>query len=123
MRQRDARVLSELKNRPADEILLCSVVLAELWYGVERSEDSRRAANRTLVDSLASRYESLPFDNQAARHYASIRAHLAQLGAQIGPNDMLIAGIARSRNVTLVTHNTQEFNRVAGLAVEDWQSA
>ena len=102
--------------------MLCSVVLAELWFGAERSDPHRRADNFKLVDELAAKYESPPFDNLAARDYAAIRAQLYSKGQPIGPNDMMIAAIARSRGATLVTHNTVEFSRVSGLLIDDWQS-
>ena len=121
LRRQDAKVLAALDQHPADEILLCSVVLAELWYGAERS--GRREANYLLVDALQGKYRSLPFDDAAAREYAVIRATLAQQGNPIGPNDTMIAAIARSYGVTLVTNNVGEFRRVSGLAIEDWQSA
>jgi tRNA(fMet)-specific endonuclease VapC len=122
LRWQHAGVLAGLKRRPADEILLCSVVLAELWYGAEGSDPNRRAGNYALVDELDAKYQSLPFDNAAARDYAVIRADLARSGQPIGPNDTMIAAIARSRGATLVTHNTAEFSRVPGLTIEDWQS-
>jgi tRNA(fMet)-specific endonuclease VapC len=121
LRGRQADVLARLKQHPPEEILLCSVVLAELWFGAERSDASRRAGNHALVDELQAKYASLPFDDRAAREYATIRADLTGKGSPIGPNDTMIAAIARSRNVTLVTHNTAEFSRVAGLSIEDWQ--
>lgn len=114
-------VLAHLKRHPPDHILLCSVVLGELWYGAERSDASRRAANYALVNELQSQYLSLPFDDAAAREYAIIRAALATSGTPIGPNDTMIAAIARSRDITLVTNNVGEFSRVPALAIEDWQ--
>lgn len=53
--------------------------------------------------------------------YREIRAHLAAQGTPIGPNDLMIASIARLHNLTLVTHNTNEFSRVPGLKLEDWR--
>lgn len=102
---------------------MCSVVLAELWYGAERGDASRRANNYALVDEIEAKYRSLPFDDQAARDYAVVRANLSRAGNPIGPNDTLIAAIARSRGVTLVTHNMAEFSRVSGLSIEDWQTS
>ncbi len=122
LRWRNAGLLERLKQHPPDEVLLCSVVLAELWFGAEHSSTAHRAANLTLVDELAAKYQSLPFDNSAAREYGVIRAQLFAAGQPIGPNDMLIAAIARNRGVTLVTNNSAEFSRVSGLQIDDWQS-
>lgn len=123
LRWQNAGVIARLKQHRPEEILLCSVVLAELWFGAERSDPHRRANNYQLVDALAAQYRTLPFDNNAARDYAVLRGDLARLGSLIGPNDMMIAAIARSHGVTLVSNNLAEFGRVTGLAIEDWQSA
>jgi tRNA(fMet)-specific endonuclease VapC len=80
LRWQNASVLARLKQYPAEDILLCSVVLAELWYGAERSDVSRRDNNYALVDGLEAKYSTLPFDNRAAREYAVIRAHLSATG-------------------------------------------
>ena len=63
----------------------------------------------------------LPFDKAAANVHAQIRVHLERLGQVIGPYDLLIAAIALANNLTLVTHNTNEFSRVPGLVIEDWE--
>lgn len=122
MRWQNVGVLDGLKRHPADEIFLCSVVLAELWYGAEHGDANHQSKNYALVDELENRYQSLPFDNLAARDYAVIRAHLSRVGQPIGPNDTMIAAIARSHGMTLITHNLAEFNRVPGLLIEDWQT-
>jgi tRNA(fMet)-specific endonuclease VapC len=115
-------MLANIKRRPAEEILLCAVVLAELWFGAERSDAARIADNLKVVAELEAKYQSCPFDNSAAREYAAIRTHLLGIGQPIGPNDLMIAAIARSRGLTLVTNNLAEFARVPGLLIEDWQS-
>ena len=63
----------------------------------------------------------MPFDDSAAQQYGWIRAELQQAGQMIGPNDLMIASIARSHDLTLVTHNLSEFQRVLGLRLEDWE--
>jgi tRNA(fMet)-specific endonuclease VapC len=123
LRWRNAEVLAHLKQLPPEEILLCSVVLAELWYGAEHSHANHRDKNYAVVNELESQYRSLPFDNAAARDYALIRAHLSSTGQPIGPNDTMIAAIARSQNAILVTNNTSEFGRVPNLSLENWQLA
>jgi tRNA(fMet)-specific endonuclease VapC len=65
---------------------------------------------------------SLPFDDHAAQRYGSIRADLEARGTPIGPNDLMIAAIALANDLTLVTANIREFNRIGDLRVEDWEA-
>ena len=122
LRQRDSAVQLQLKRWPADDIALCSIVLAELYYGALKSEPSHRPGNEVLVDELRTRYTSLPFDDIAALQCACIRVQLRNAGTPIGPNDLMIASIALAHDLTLVTHNVGEFSRVPGLKLEDWQA-
>jgi tRNA(fMet)-specific endonuclease VapC len=68
-------------------------------------------------------FRSLDFDDRAAEEYGLIRADLERAGRLIGPNDLLIASIARAHDLCVVTHNIGEFIRIPGLAVEDWQDS
>jgi tRNA(fMet)-specific endonuclease VapC len=65
-------------------------------------------------------FKVLGFDANDARHAGQVRASLAAAGTPIGPYDVLIAGQALARNLTLVTSNVREFRRVPGLRVKDW---
>jgi tRNA(fMet)-specific endonuclease VapC len=69
-----------------------------------------------------SRFQSLPFDDLAAVTYAEVRSDLSRQGNIIGPNELMIAAICRATNTTLVTHNVDEFSRVMGLAIDDWEA-
>ena len=107
-----------LEGIPADAILLSSVVVAEIEYGIVKS--GRRQHNRRVFDSLLSGFRVLPFDAAAARLYGPIRAQLEKRGRLIGPYDLMIAAHAQSLDAVLVTDNTKEFDRVAGLKTENW---
>jgi tRNA(fMet)-specific endonuclease VapC len=120
-RQTSPTVTSHLSQHAASDIALCSMVLAELLYGAERSGPAHRPANFALITGLRQQYVSLPFDDPAAEEYGRIRAHLANQGTPIGPNDLIIAAIALANRLALVTHNTLEFSRIPGLQLEDWQ--
>jgi len=116
---RSRRVVESLQSKTPEEIVVCSVVKAELRYGAERSRNPREAF--AVLDEFLTPYRSLPFDDECARVYGRIRAQLAQAGNPIGPNDLLIAATAIAFGAVLVTNNTREFSRVEGLAREDWQ--
>ena len=116
---KSASVERRLMGTRPSEIKLCSIVKAELWYGAARSKDAPKVMSK-LTEFFAP-YESLPFNDAAAAEYGRIRELLARAGTPIGPNDLLIAAIARERGLTLVTHNVREFSRVPGLSIEDWE--
>ena len=69
----------------------------------------------------ALQFAVLDFDREDARRAGELRAQLSVAGTPIGPYDVLIAGQALARGLTLVTHNTREFGRIAGLKFEDWE--
>lgn len=95
-----------------------SVVQAELLLGAAKSNNPD--TNRFFVEQFLLPFDILPFDSRCAREYASIRSYLEKEGKKIGPNDLMIASIARVHNAVLVTHNMREFKRVPGIELEDW---
>lgn len=102
----------------ASGLCISVVTLGELLHGAAKSNDP--IGKRTEVERLAARLEVLPFDADAAAHFADIRADLERRGQVIGPYDLMIAGHARSRGLIVVTGNLKEFRRVDGLRSEDW---
>jgi tRNA(fMet)-specific endonuclease VapC len=108
-------------SHPPDQIYLCPVVKAELWYGAHKYANAARRL--TNLDKLFAGFASLPFDDDAAWHYGDIRHQLELAGCVIGPNDLKIAAICLANNLTLVTANTGEFSRVRNLHSEDWSTA
>lgn len=125
----DTNVLSDLIRNPTGPLVariaavppqaLCTsiVVACELRFGAQR-KGSPVLTGR--VEQLLASLMVLPLDEPADGHYADIRATLEKVGTPIGSHDLFIAAHARSRDVTLVTHNLREFQRVPGLRVEDW---
>ena len=105
-------------NRHHGQLCMSSVSLMELIYGAEKSSSPER--NLAVVEGFSARLEVLPYDEMAATHTGQLRAELALNGTPIGPYDQLIAGHARSRGLIVVTNNRRQFDRVAGLRVEDW---
>jgi tRNA(fMet)-specific endonuclease VapC len=101
-------------NAEAERLCISTIVLTELLHGAARS--ARPDHNRREVDRFAGRLDVLDFDSTAA----DIRATLERAGRQIGGYDLLIAGHARSRGLTVVTANIREFERVEGLRSIDW---
>ena len=89
-----------------------------MLYGLARKPEATRLAE--LVQALLSRVRSLAWSNEAAAHYAQIRAHLESKGEPIGNMDLMIAAHARSAAIPLVTDNPKHFRKIPGLEILDW---
>ncbi len=115
------QVLARLLACSPNDCGVSTVCLYELIAGVDRCQHPEREMKK--VEALVAPLHILPFDEFAAARTAGIRHRLEMKGEIIGPYDLMIAGQAIALDVTLVTHNTREFQRVDGLKLEDWQSA
>lgn len=109
-------VAKKLRRHSPHNIFVSSVVMHELFFGAFNSQ--RVDTNVALVDGLA--FNVVPFDVDDARVAGQVRALLKLAGTPIGPYDVLIAGQAINRDLTLVTHNVSEFARVPNLRLVDW---
>ncbi len=98
---------------------ISTVTVMELVFGAENS--TRVEHNLQVIEGFIARLEVLDYDALAAWHTVQIRAELRRPGRPIGPYNQMIAGRARSCGLSLVTHNTSEFERVSGLIVENWE--
>ncbi len=119
LRGRNSALKMRLAAKRLNELVLCSVVWAELQCGARLAQNPQQELAK-LLDAFGD-WPRRPFDDSAAESYGEIRAHLQRAGRLIGGNDLLIAAIAQTNGLTLVTHNTGEFTRVPNLPVEDWQ--
>ena len=115
---RPEKVLRRFRKYEPGDLCISAVTMAELEYGVENS--SKPEQNRIGLMFFLSGLSVVPFDDNAAVEYGSIRAELKKKGQLIGANDLLIAAHAKAMNVTLVTNNIKEFKRVRGLKTENW---
>ena len=109
-------IATRVRRHAPRDFGVSAVVIHELYYGAFKSQ--RVEQNVARVDAI--QFSVLELDEEDARQAGQIRAHLASKGTPIGPYDVLIAGQAIARELTLVTHNTSEFHRVPGLKVQDW---
>ena len=112
------RVAERLTQSDPASVGIPSVVLHELRYGMLRTGAGtrKRADLETFLDSIT----VPPLDARSAAAAAQARIELDRLGQQIGPFDILIAGIALAHGAVLVTHNIREFGRIRNLRLEDW---
>jgi tRNA(fMet)-specific endonuclease VapC len=116
---RAPRLRAKLPTIPANDIIVCSIVRGELFYGSSKSQTAEISLAKQL--RFLRPYASLPFDDRAAVKYGAIRTRLEKSGQPIGIHDMLIAAIALANDLIVVTHNLDEFSRIEGLRLEDWE--
>jgi tRNA(fMet)-specific endonuclease VapC len=109
-------VENRLRTLQPEDVGVSSVVMHELYYGALRS--ARPEANLAVVEEIGLTVVEL--SREDAREAGRLRAALATVGLPIGPFDVLIAGQALARGLTMDTHNLRKLERVDGLAIEDW---
>jgi tRNA(fMet)-specific endonuclease VapC len=110
-------VRERLLKVPMAEVGISVVTEAELRFGVARIPEAVRL--KTAVEEFLLRVEVLPWESDAARHYARVRATLERAGKLKSNLDMMIAAQALAAQAVLVTHD-RVFRRVSGLKIEDW---
>jgi tRNA(fMet)-specific endonuclease VapC len=111
-----AKLEAKVRQLPASEIGISAIVAHELYYGAYKSQRASENVERLGLVRL----ETVSLDREDAAAAGRIRAALAKLGTPIGPYDVLIAGQALARGLTLVTNNVREFQRIEDLKLEDW---
>ena len=107
-----------LLQTPPQRLAIPAIALYELEVGIAKS--AAPARRRAQLEQLLALLAVLPFGAAEATVAARIRAELEQAGTPIGALDTLIAGTALRHGATLVTRNLKEFQRIEGLALEDW---
>jgi tRNA(fMet)-specific endonuclease VapC len=118
IRKKPAVALKLMRTKEPEQIAISTITLAELEYGIARSQYPSR--NRIALLEFLLPFAILDFDQRACGHYGQIRAALAAKGRSIGPMDLLLAAQARSLDLILVTNNEREFRRIDGLRLENW---
>ena len=118
IKKKPAEVFEKFKNLTIGDVGISSITLAELQYGIEKSSNSEK--NRDALEKFLTPIEIIDYGYEATFEYGKIRAELEKKGVPIGPLDMLIASHAKSLDVILVTNNVRQFERIAGLRIENW---
>lgn len=100
-------------------LYLSTIVLAELFVWAHQRHDPASLTKR-LTDDLLPDVVVLDFDLNCAERFGQLRAQLMRNGTSVGPMDLLIASVALAHDLTLVTHNTDDYLSIPGLRLEDW---
>ena len=118
MKRSNDAVLHRLSRTAVSALCISVVTKSELLYGIETSP--RKRQDQESLQEYLNYVTVLDFPDEAALHYAQIRADLKRRGEMIGSNDLFIAAHARALSLTLVTNNTREFGRISHLKTENW---
>ena len=118
IKRKPPQVLNRLNAYKVGEVGVSWVTLAELEFGVAKSQYLEK--NQAALEEFVLPLEITNFDREAARVYGRVRAMLEKKGTPIGSLDIMIGAHALALGVTLATNNTREFSRIKGLTVVDW---
>ena len=118
IKQQPREVFDWFKEIALGDIAISSVTVAELMYGVKKSQYQEK--NIQALEAFLAPLEIVDFDFRAAQYYGTVRAALEKRGTLIGSYDLMIAAHALSLGLILVTNNVGEFQRVAELIVKNW---
>ena len=116
----DPKVCKRFKAAHPDELAVSTVSVMEVDYGLAL-QPARARLIGPLIDAIFDSVRILPFSRADARSAGAVRAALRKRGKPIGPYDVLLAGCALARGLTLVTANEVELGHVDGLALENWR--
>ena len=118
IKRKPPQVLKRFSAYTVGEIGISWVTLAELEFGVAKSQQLEK--NQEALDEFLLPLEIASFDREMARVYGRIRATLEKKGTPIGSLDTMIGAHALTLGVTLATNNVREFSRIKGLTIVDW---
>ena len=117
-RQKPGEVLARFQKLKPGDAAISVITWGELLYGAEKSQQRKRALQ--LLEEFKTFVPVLPMPENAGKTYGTIRASLESTGKPIGSNDLWIAAHAKAAALTIITNNEREFQRVAGLKVQNW---
>lgn len=120
IRQKPQKLIRRLTRCEPGEVGVSSITIAELAHGANKSDQIEQ--NLSALDQFLLPIEIADFDQPASAAYGVVRAYLEREGKTIGSMDMLIGAHALSLGVVLVTNNTDEFQRIPKLKIEDWMA-
>ena len=118
IKQKPQKVFDRFNTLKVGQVCISAITFSEMQFGISHSslpEKNQKALNKFLAP-----VEILDYPAEASPIYGELRTKLQASGELIGPHDMLIAAHAMSQNLVLVTNNTKEFSRLAGLKYENW---
>jgi tRNA(fMet)-specific endonuclease VapC len=118
IKKRTEHIFKQLQDKRRNGLAITSITLAELEFGNENSMYKEK--NKIALMEFLTIIDIKQFDEKAAKEYGIIKKDLKDRKCLIGPFDMLIGAHAKSLGMILVTNNTNEFERIKDLKIENW---
>ena len=118
MKRKPAEVIESFRQHHPRDLFLSSVTTSELYHGAQKSQ--RVQSNLDALNNFLLPFRIVDYDESASYYYGEVRAYLEKHGCIIGPLDIMIAAHALSLDVTLITNNIKEFERVPNLKLDNW---
>jgi tRNA(fMet)-specific endonuclease VapC len=118
IKQKPPEVIKKFNDYNVGDISISSITVAELEDGVKKSQKVQQ--NQQALNQFLLPLTIVDFDYLAAQTYGEIRTNLEKQGNPIGALDLLIAAVAIAHDLTLITNNTKEFDRIPNLKLENW---
>jgi len=113
-------LIDRVEKLGIEKIGISSITIAELEYGIAKSDSTHKEENRIALLEFLLPFKSIDFNQNDAYEYGKIRQDLQLKGKAIGSMDILIGSQAVSRELILVTNNEKEFRRIENLKIENW---
>lgn len=117
-KEKPTSVLHRFEQLRVGEVAMSAITYGELLYGAYKSHYKEKVIKQ--LEALTHFIPPLPLPTDVAHYYGEIRNTLAQKGTPIGNNDLWIAAHTLSLDITLVTNNEKEFQRISALTIENW---
>lgn len=118
IKKKPPQVFDKFKILNPADVGISSITLAELEYGVYKSQKQQQ--NQLALNQFLLPLEIIAFDEKSTEIYGKIRTELEKKGKIIGAMDLLIASQALALDLTLVTNNIKEYSRITNLKIENW---
>lgn len=100
------------------EVSICVITVSELYFGAYNS--SKIKQNLTTAEIFIQNISILPLSNQTLKQFGQLKAQLRKAGTPVADFDLLIASVAITENLTLVTNNTRHYQRIPNLILDNW---
>ena len=98
---------------------ISTIILGELYTWAYQRQSPHSLLN-SIENDLLSDVSVLDFDRRCSDQFGRLHGAMLRQGLPVSRIDLMIAAVALVHDLTLVTHNTRDFQNIPGLRLEDW---